>query len=158
MTASWRFILCCTALVVSPPALALEPVDEPLAGPVPGHVVRVIDGDTIRVRARIWLGQEVETNVRLRGVDTPEMHSRCDWERAQAQRATQFVEDRLTQGTEVALTDISRDKYGGRVVARLIGPDGQDLSQALLATDMAHPYEGGHKRRWCAGPGGGEDE
>jgi endonuclease YncB( thermonuclease family) len=37
-----------------------------------GRVVRVIDGDTIRVAIGIWPDEEV-TAIRVRGVDTPEL-------------------------------------------------------------------------------------
>ena len=46
---------------------------ETLRGPIRADVIEVIDGDTLRVRARIWLGQQVEINVRLSDVDTPEL-------------------------------------------------------------------------------------
>lgn len=118
-------------------------------GPIPAHVVKVIDGDTVRVRAHIWLGQEVETNVRLAGVDAPERHSRCAREREMAETARAFVEDRLADGA-VTLGAIDHDKYGSRVVARLFLPDGKDLSQALLSAGLVHPYEGGRKARWCS--------
>ena len=32
-------------------------------GPVPARVVAVIDGDTITVRARIWLGQDASASM-----------------------------------------------------------------------------------------------
>jgi len=140
------------------PVFALDPVDEPLPGPIPGYVMRIIDGDTIRVRARVWLGEEIEVFVRLRGVDTPERHSKCESEHAGAERATQFVNDLFPAGTVVSLSHISRDKYGGRVVANLADQNGQDLSQALLQNGLAHPYDGGHKQPWCAGDRGRENE
>ena len=48
-----------------------------IPGPVPALVLRVIDGDTIAVRARIWIGQSVDTRVRIVGVDTPEFSGEC---------------------------------------------------------------------------------
>lgn len=120
----------------------------PVPGPVPAIVLRIIDGDTIRVRAHIWLGQEVVTNVRLRGVDTAEMHARCDAERRLAEQARVFVEDKLTED-HIVLRDITYDKYGRRVVASVMTASGEDLSQALLAAGLAHPYQGGHKMPWC---------
>ena len=48
-----------------------------ISGPVMAQVLRVIDGDTIAVRAQIWIGQSVETRVRIVGVDTPELRGRC---------------------------------------------------------------------------------
>ncbi len=38
-----------------------SPARELLPGPVPARVIQVIDGDTLVVKARIWLGQDVET-------------------------------------------------------------------------------------------------
>ena len=40
---------------------AAELAAERLAGPIPARVLAVIDGDTIEVQARIWLGQEINT-------------------------------------------------------------------------------------------------
>ena len=44
-------------------AVSVVPFGEPglaeiVPGPIPARIVRVIDGDTIVVRARIWLGQD----------------------------------------------------------------------------------------------------
>ena len=50
-------------LLAAPPAFAAE-AGEMLAGPVPAVVEEVIDDDTLRVRVRIWLGQE-EATLRL---------------------------------------------------------------------------------------------
>ena len=37
-------------------------------GPVEARVLRIIDGDTIVVRARIWPGQHIKVSVRLAGL------------------------------------------------------------------------------------------
>ena len=50
----------------------------------PAEVVRVLDGDTFEARVRIWPGMDVTTRVRLRGIDAPELHARCDDERVKA--------------------------------------------------------------------------
>lgn len=121
---------------------------ESLAGPIPARLIKVIDGDTILVRARIWLGQEVETAVRLLGVDAPELHARCEPERKRAEAARDFVIAFLN-GPTLMLRDIARDKYGGRVLAHVATTDGRDLSAALLAARMARPYEGGGRAAGC---------
>ena len=43
----------------------------------PAEVTRVIDGDTFEARVRVWPGLEVNTKVRLRNVDAPELHAHC---------------------------------------------------------------------------------
>ncbi|MGE5548222.1 MAG: thermonuclease family protein [Solirubrobacterales bacterium] len=122
--------------------------EEHLPGPIYAQVVKVIDGDTIAVRARIWLRQEVDTHVRLFGLDTPEKRGRCESERAMAQQAQDFVEQRLAEGW-VWLRDVRLDKYGGRVVARVETPAGDDLTQAVIAAKLGRPYDGGTKVKWC---------
>jgi endonuclease YncB( thermonuclease family) len=122
-----------------------------LAGPVVAEVVRVIDGDTVEVRARAWIDTEVTTRVRLLGVDTPEKGSRarCTAEAKLADRASAATRAALPEGAAVLLRDIRPDKYGGRVVAAIEGPDGRDLAAALLDAGLARPYDGGRKAGWC---------
>ncbi len=68
-----------SALLVVPLLAALSApmvkAAELLPGPVTATVQEVIDGDTVAVRARIWLGQAIENRVRLAGIDTPELRS-----------------------------------------------------------------------------------
>ncbi len=125
-----------------------SPARELLPGPVPARVIQVIDGDTIAVKARIWLGQEVETRVRIAGIDAPELAGRCERERALAARARVFVEDMVDSG-EVVLSQIQYGKFAGRVVARVETSSGEDLSAALLAAGLARPYAGGARTPWC---------
>ena len=121
---------------------------EELAGPIPAEVVEVIDGDTVRLRAHIWLGQEVETAVRLAGINAPELKGDCDAERQLARQARDYLAI-LLAGATVSLRDIAQDKYGGRVVARIDDAAGRDLGAALLAAGLARPYDGGKRAAWC---------
>jgi endonuclease YncB( thermonuclease family) len=119
---------------------------ESLPGPIPATVERVIDGDTVEVRARIWLDQVVTTSVRLAGVDAPEIRRPdCAAERERGAAAMAFVA--ALAPADVTLLELEHDKYGGRVVARLILPDGRDLSELLLAEGHAVPI--GAEDPWC---------
>jgi endonuclease YncB( thermonuclease family) len=120
---------------------------EILNGPVEARVLRVLDGDTVEVAARIWLEQELTVRVRLFGIDAPELRSGCARERAFAARARDMIA-KLADGG-VRLTRIHYDKYGGRVLAKVAASDGRDLSEALLAAGLAQRYRGGRKRPWC---------
>ena len=107
----------------------------------------MIDGDTVRVAARIWVGQTVSVPVRLAGADAPEIfRPRCPAERDAARRARTFVEAMLGDGP-VTLIDIIPDKYGGRVVARLENASGEDVADALLEAGLAVPA--GAADPWC---------
>jgi micrococcal nuclease len=122
-------------------AAALAPsvprAEEVLPGPVAATLVRVIDGDTLVVRARVWLDLEVVARVRLRDVNAPELRARDEEERTRAAAARAFVAA-LAEGAPLVLTEIGQDKYGGRVVAR-VAAGGEDLGTALLAGGHARP-------------------
>ena len=62
--------------------------EDRLTGPVAAELVRVVDGDTLAVKAHIWLGQTIETKVRIRGIDTPETKGKCAREVSMAAAAT----------------------------------------------------------------------
>jgi micrococcal nuclease len=132
-------------LALAPWALAGE---RSLPGPVPADLIEVIDGDTITVRAHVWLGTSVETSVRLAGIDAPELHGACLAERKKAAAARDRL-IALLQGRGLRLLDIAYDKYGGRVVARVETDRGTDASAALLAAGLARTYGGGTKAGWC---------
>ncbi len=119
-----------------------------LPGPIEARVLRVVDGDTITVRAHIWLRQEVETTVRIAGLDTPEKNSRCDTEREMARKAQSFVEAALAEGV-VVLRDIEFEKYGGRVLARVSTPAGDDLGRMVIDARLGRAYDGRAKAGWC---------
>ena len=119
-----------------------------LDGPVSARVTQVIDGDTLEVQARIWLGQSVGVRVRLDRIDTPELRSSCAEERRSAEAVRAWLERRLL-GAEVQLHDIRYDKYGGRVLADVVDRNG-DVGQALVEAGLARPYDGGARQPWCA--------
>jgi endonuclease YncB( thermonuclease family) len=128
--------------------LVLVAGGETLPGPIPAEVLRVVDGDTLEVEAHIWLGQGVQVSVRLRGVDAPEFKGRCEAERVAALKARARLSE-LTSGGDVRLADIGYDKFGGRVLARVIDATGRDLGQQLIADGVARAYDGRARRTWC---------
>ena len=75
----------------------------------PAEVVRVIDGDTFEARVRIWPGMDVTTRVRLRGIDAPELHARCDDERVKALTARDALARLLAEGS-VGISRIGQDR------------------------------------------------
>jgi micrococcal nuclease len=113
-----------------------------LAGPVRADILRVIDGDTFVAEAEIWPGQFIRTAVRIRGVDAPEMKSRCAAEKARAISARAALETMLA-GEPVYLRRIEGDKYFGRVVADVTTSTGFDVAPALTGNAHARPYDGG---------------
>ncbi|MEO8667108.1 MAG: thermonuclease family protein [Bauldia sp.] len=133
-------------LVVAAPALAVAG-EPPLAGPFVAEVLRVVDGDTLEARVRIWLRQDVTIDIRLRGIDAPELKGRCRDETILAAAAT----DRLAElaGKTISLTEIGEDKYGGRVLARVVNAEGGDVGALMLESGLARAYIGGRRGDWC---------
>ena len=137
-------------------AVVMVPVGVPgtsetIPGPIPAEVLRVLDGDTIVVRARIWLGQDIETRVRLEGVDAPELNGKCETERRLARKARDLTAS-LSDGGKVILSDIQYGKYAGRVVARVHAPGGEDFSGTLLRNGLGRAYDGRRRQSWCEAP------
>jgi endonuclease YncB( thermonuclease family) len=114
----------------------------------PAEVVRVIDGDTFEARVRVWPGLDVDTHVRLRGIDAAELHARCADELAKAQAARAALQSMLDQGG-VTVARIGVDKYGGRVDAIVATRATADVSAAMLAGGWARAYNGRKRGSWC---------
>jgi endonuclease YncB( thermonuclease family) len=143
-------------------ALAGVPVSEPSAPPpvipiaqrldrriaYPADVLRVIDGDTFEARVRVWPGLDVDTKVRLRGIDAAELHARCADELAKAQAARTALETILAEG-DVTVSQVGIDKYGGRVDAVASTRNTADVSVAMLSGGWARAYDGGRRAGWC---------
>jgi endonuclease YncB( thermonuclease family) len=117
-------------------------------GAHPAEVLRVFDGDTFEARVDIWPGMQITTKVRLRGIDAPEMHARCDAERSKAIAARDALSRLLAEGG-VGIARIGQDKYGGRVDADVSTARTNDVSAALLARGLARRYDGGRRDGWC---------
>lgn len=121
---------------------------ETIRGPVEAVIERVLDGDTLSVRAHIWLGQDLRVMVRLSGIDAPEMRGKCDEERVLAVAATDYL--KRFEGVQAVLSEISNGKFAGRVLVVVRHPEEGDLGAALLAAGLARVYDGGRRSDWCA--------
>ncbi len=121
---------------------------EEISGPVVADVIRVIDGDTLAVRARIWIGLDLVVSARIRGIDAPELRGKCDREKALADAARTHLAAVVAAG-KVRLRRIENDKYAGRVLADIVTEDGADLGEAMLESGLARPYDGGGRDPWC---------
>jgi micrococcal nuclease len=121
---------------------------ETISGPVAADVIRVIDGDTLAVRARIWIGLDLVVSARIRGIDTPELNGKCDREKALAAAARTHLVAVVATG-KLRMRQIENDKYAGRVVADIVTDDGADLREAMLESGLARPYDGGGRDPWC---------
>lgn len=118
----------------------------------PAQVLRVLDGDTFEARVAVWPGLEITTKVRLRGIDAPELRARCADEQTKAQAARDALAAILAEGA-VGISQVTLDKYGGRVVAGASTRKTADVSAALLQAGLVRSYEGGRRESWCQSGG-----
>ena len=114
-----------------------------------GKVVKVYDADTITVANRISLdgGNTYSTeiyrfNVRLNGIDTPEIKSTNPATKALAVNARDALRY-LILDKVVQLSNVSTDKYG-RLLADVYF-ETLHINQWLLDKKYATPYAGGTK-------------
>ena len=111
--------------------------------------VRNYDGDTITVtinRLHPLIGEKI--NIRVNGVDTPEIRGKCFRERFLALSAKVYVGKLLSTSKHIDLLDVQRGKYF-RIVANVV-IDNKDLSIMLIDNGYAVPYNGGTKTKdWC---------
>ena len=117
-------------------------------GPYRADVIRVTDGDTVKVAVHIAPGHIWTVGVRVDGVDTPEtMRPACAQERVAGRAATEFVREWL-MGRAIVVDGVREDKYGGRVIGSILRGS-ESLADALIANGHARPYHGGKRTGWC---------
>ncbi|MDY0872148.1 thermonuclease family protein [Dongia rigui] len=115
-------------------------------------VVGVVDGDTLKVHLPGLPAELQPVKVRVRGVDTPELHGKCASEKAAAKKAGAFtrnlVERAAAAQRPIHFSQIDWDKYGGRIDAD-VAIDGRSLADMLVSAGLARRYDGGRRSGWC---------
>ena len=105
------------------------------------EVLNVIDGDTLRVRAHMWPGQKWEGNIRLYGIDTPELRTKCQAEKKQGIMARDTLVSLIPP--RVFLDDITHSKFD--IMAKVM--DGRaDLADILWCPESEESIRARHQR------------
>ena len=115
---------------------------------------RCHDGDTCFFNipdTHPLLGDKI--GVRLARIDAPEVRTKCQAEKAAGYEARDALIERLSHVKVFDLREVERGKYF-RLVAEVIA-DGENMSDWMLESGLALPYDGGtRERRFCAGMAG----
>lgn len=115
-------------------------------------VVGVIDGDTLKVHLPGLPTELQPVKVRVRGIDTPELHGKCASEKLAAKKAGAFTRHLVDTATAkkrpIHFSKIDWDKYGGRIDAD-VAIDGRSLADMLVGAGLARRYDGGKRGGWC---------
>jgi endonuclease YncB( thermonuclease family) len=109
-----------------------------------------IDGDTIATQLALPCPL-CKASVRIRGIDTPEKGSRakCTKEADLAALASGLTKQLIGTATEMTVTDIKWDKYGGRIDG-FVFINGHSVGDELIKAGVAVRYDGKKKKSWCS--------
>ena len=112
-------------------------------------VTSIYDGDTFRVNINSYpdiIGKKMA--IRVNGIDTPEIRTKCIKEKKLARLAKQLTVSTLRNAKIIELRDMKRGKYF-RIVADVYA-DGKSLADILIQNKLAVKYNGGTKtKNWC---------
>ena len=100
------------------------------------------------MQVEVWPDIVIKTNVRLRGIDAPEIIGKCATERVLAKAAKEDLSALLANAVMLTLTNVESDKYGGRVLAD-VQADGIQVGSLMISAGLARPYTGGRRQGWC---------
>ena len=99
-------------------------------------VIRVIDGDTVRVDVDLGCDTHVNLTLRLAGIDAPEMGT------PEGVAAKAYLEAVIGSPVTVRTIKDRREKFGRYLAYIETRPAGEDIATALI--------EAGHAVRWPA--------
>jgi endonuclease YncB( thermonuclease family) len=106
----------------------------PFAYQFPAIIESWHDGDTCKVYRGVWPGVVFfGEQVRVQGINAPELSAEGGAE------ARDFARKIAPAGTAITLICTKEDKYG-RLLARVILPDGSDFSSVMIANGQAKAY------------------
>ena len=121
-----------------------------VASATPVMVTCIVDGDTFKATVLLADGIEVmSVGVRLRNVDTPELHGDCDYEITRAEMAKQRLAELIPVGSVIEITNVKNDKYPGRIDANVFDEHNRDVGLILIREKLGRPYSGGKRQSWC---------
>lgn len=109
--------------------------------------IYVYDGDTIA----IYNNTPQQKRVRIIGVDTPELSSKCRSGRILALQAKKFTQRALKNAKSIVLVNppdvADQDRY--RRLLRIVLVDNKDLAKLLIDAGLGRDYMGGYRASWC---------
>lgn len=102
----------------------------------PARVVRVVDGDTVRLGVDLGFRMTYRDSFRLAGINAPE---------GRKTGAMAMLESMLHQGREVVVTTSKPEKFGCWLADIAIPEVCTSICELLLREGLAVPYDGGKR-------------
>lgn len=114
------------------------------------RVVNVHDGDTITIIYMIDKKVPFKINLRMEGIDAPEITSKNQLERIAAVAVTKWLRRKINEQKYWWVILKRWDKYGGRVIGTLYTDRraNSSINQIMLDNGLVMPYDGGKKEAW----------
>ena len=116
-----------------------------------GRVIRVYDGDTITIAARVPLLKNRDIykfSIRINRIDCPEIKTKNNEEKLYALRVRDLLSEKI-MNKMVKVEILKTDKYG-RYLAEIYYKR-ENISDWLLNNRYAIPYDGGKKEDFSVG-------
>ena len=112
-----------------------------------GKVIKVYDGDTITIAAKLpyYESPVYRFQVRLNGIDSPEIKGHTEEEKSAGIISRNALKEKIF-GYIVELRNVETEKYG-RILADIY-LDNLHINKWLLDAKYAVPYNGGTKKEW----------
>lgn len=107
--------------------------------------LRTVDGDTVHLSVEVGFGlDEPDVDVRLRGLNAPEIRGVDDTTKIAGLKARTYVDNALSSVDEIRLQTYAKDDFGRWIGNLWYHHAGQwhHLNQELLDRDLAVPYMG----------------
>jgi endonuclease YncB( thermonuclease family) len=116
-------------------------------------VLKVQDADTITILFE-YKDEIVKYNIRIQGIDAPELHSKISAEATLSKKGKEYLEN-LILNCIIRVSFGEFDKYG-RVLATIYSLTSHsidqiqetDVSKLLIEGGYVRPYDGGTKDKW----------
>lgn len=117
---------------------------------IPVRVTYIVDGDTFV--GDVLFKDETEVlsvKIRIRNVDTPELHGECESEIKRAEYAQQRLGELIPVDSIVEIKNIQNDKYVGRIDANVYDSAKRDVGLVLVKEKVGRSYSGEKRKSWC---------
>ena len=114
------------------------------------ELLRVIDGDTIDVRADLGFDVSLKLRLRFAGINTPESRTRNKAEKVMGLAAKARLKEVLESADAIEFESHGKGKFG-RVLATpyvVVDDERTDVCQLLVREDHARLYDGGKREPW----------
>lgn len=106
-------------------------------------LIEVIDGDTIDVWVDLGFSIRIKQRLRFAGINTPELHSTDEAEKARAQAAKDRLVALLPQVFVIKTKKDKREKFGRMLAEVFVGE--QSINTQMVTEGFAKNYDGGSR-------------